>query len=155
MSLVHTLVLLVIFIVNSFAATSKEGLAWLASKEKEAGVMKRESGLLYRVITSSKAGHTPSLTSKTKCHYEGSLIDGTIFDSSYERKKPAIFAPNQVIKGWTEAMQLMKEGDIWELYLPSELAYGDRGAGGVIPPGSVLIFKLEMIEVLGGYANGE
>jgi FKBP-type peptidyl-prolyl cis-trans isomerase FklB len=148
-------ILLTLFFVNAYAATSKEGLAWLASKENEIGVMKRESGLLYKIITSSEAGHTPSLTSKTKCNYEGSLIDGTIFDSSYERNKPAIFAPNQVIKGWTEAMQLMKEGDIWELYLASELAYGDRAVGGIIPPGSVLIFKLEMIEVLGGYEDGE
>jgi FKBP-type peptidyl-prolyl cis-trans isomerase FklB len=77
------------------------------------------------------------------------LIDGTIFDSSYQRGEPLTFAPNQVIKGWTEAMQLMKEGAKWELYIPSELGYGDRGAGGSIPPGAVLIFTLELMEVLG------
>jgi FKBP-type peptidyl-prolyl cis-trans isomerase FklB len=77
------------------------------------------------------------------------LLDGTEFDSSYKRGQPLTFAPNQVIKGWTEAMQLMKEGDKWELFIPSELAYGDRGAGAKIPGGSVLIFELELLEVQG------
>lgn len=79
------------------------------------------------------SGKSPTLNSPCKCHYSGSLIDGTEFDSSYKRGDPLTLAPNQVIKGWTEAMQLMKEGDKWELYIPSELGYGDRGAGGVIP----------------------
>ena len=94
-------------------------------------------------------GKSPTINSPCKCHYSGSLIDGTIFDSSYQRGEPLTFAPNQVIKGWTEAMQLMKEGAKWELYIPSELGYGDRGAGGSIPPGAVLIFTLELMEVLG------
>ncbi len=143
-----------LFCALALAGTTQEGLDWLAKKEKEDGVIKRESGLLYKVLVSSESGHTPSIDSQTKCNYEGSLIDGTVFDSSYKRGHPAFFAPNQVIKGWTEAMQLMKEGDTWELYLPSELAYGDHGAGSTIAPGAVLIFTLEMIEVLGGYAEG-
>jgi len=84
-----------------------------------------------------------------ECHYAGRLTDGTEFDSSYKRGAPTTFAPNQVIKGWTEAMQLMKEGGKWELYIPSELAYGDRGAGGLIPGGAVLIFDLELLKVKG------
>jgi len=87
------------------------------------------------------------------CHYRGTLINGKEFDSSYKRGSPATFAPNQVIKGWTEAMQLMKEGDKWELYIPSELAYGERGAGKDIPGGSALIFTLEMIKVKGASKN--
>ena len=84
---------------------------------------------LFFLIT----GKSPTSDSPCKCHYSGSLIDGTEFDSSYKRGQPLTLAPNQVIKGWTEAMQLMKEGGKWELYIPSELGYGDRGAGGVIP----------------------
>jgi FKBP-type peptidyl-prolyl cis-trans isomerase FklB len=141
-------------LVSALAGTTQEGLDWLAAKEKEEGVIKRPSGLLYKVLISSDTGHSPAIGAKTKCNYEGTLIDGTVFDSSYARGKPASFAPNQVIKGWTEAMQLMKEGETWELYVPSELAYGDRSVGADIPASSVLIFKLEMIEVLGGYAEG-
>ena len=95
------------------------------------------------------AGKTPLFSTPCKCHYSGTLIDGTEFDSSYKRGEPLTFAPNQVIKGWTEAMQLMKEGGQWELYIPSELGYGERGAGGMIPGGAVLIFTLELLEVLG------
>ena len=83
------------------------------------------------------------------------MIDGTEFDSSYKRGEPLSFAPNQVIKGWTEAMQLMKEGGKWELYIPSELAYGDRGAGGAIPGGAALIFTLELLKVNGDYVKEE
>jgi FKBP-type peptidyl-prolyl cis-trans isomerase FklB len=151
---VRVLLTLAFLLVSVLAGTTQEGLEWLANKEKEEGVVKRESGLLYKVVVSSESGHTPLINSKTTCNYEGRLIDGTVFDSSFKRGRPATFAPNQVIKGWTEAMQLMKEGDTWELYLPSELAYGDRGAGSDIPPGAVLIFTLEMIQVLGGYAEG-
>ena len=92
-------------------------------------------------------GPTPNIDTPCDCHYAGTLIDGTEFDSSYKRGKPLTFAPNQVIKGWTEAMQLMKEGGKWELYIPSELAYGDRGAGGDIPGGAALIFTLELLKV--------
>ncbi len=91
----------------------------------------------------------PTIGSPTSCHYEGKLIDGSVFDSSYQRGSPTSFAPNQVIKGWTEAMQLMVEGDKWELYIPSELAYGERGSPPKIPPSSTLIFVMEMIEIEG------
>ena len=139
--------LLLLVLVASHAATNEEGLKFLAAKEKEEGVIKLPSGLLYKELVAG-TGKSPSLSSPTKCHYKGTLIDGTEFDSSYSRGQPATFAPNQVIKGWTEAMQLMKEGGTWELYIPSELAYGDRGAGARIPGGAALIFTLEMLEVL-------
>merc|ERR1712232_581878 len=91
----------------------------------------------------------PTADSPCDCHYKGTLIDGKEFDSSYKRGKPTTFAPNQVIKGWTEAMQLMVEGDKWEMYIPSELAYGDRGAGGVIPGKAALVFQMELVKIKG------
>jgi FKBP-type peptidyl-prolyl cis-trans isomerase FklB len=119
-------------------------------KKGEEGVVARDSGLLYKVLVDGPAGgKTPQASTPTECNYRGTTIDGAEFDSSYKRGQPATFAPNQVIKGWTEAMQIMKEGDKWELYIPSELAYGDRGAGGKIPGGAVLIFTLEMLKVKG------
>ncbi|CAJ1940036.1 unnamed protein product [Cylindrotheca closterium] len=141
---------LIFLLLLAFAAagTNKEGLAFLAKKETEEGVVKLPSGLMYKELVKG-TGKTPTANSPCSCHYAGTLIDGTEFDSSYKRGQPTTFAPNQVIKGWTEAMQLMKEGGKWELYIPSELAYGDRGAGGRIPGGSVLIFILEMLEVKG------
>jgi len=130
------------------AGTTPEGKAYLeANKEKE-GVTVTKSGLQYRVI---KAGPEdspkPLKNSPCECHYQGTLLDGTEFDSSYRRGKPTTFAPNQVIAGWTEAMQLMREGDKWELTIPSELAYGDSGAGGKIKGGAVLVFELEILKV--------
>jgi len=132
----------------SLAGTNAEGLKFLAAKEKEEGVVKLESGLLYKELRAG-TGKSPAISSPCKCHYAGSLIDGTEFDSSYKRGEPLTLAPNQVIKGWTEAMQLMKEGAKWELYIPSELGYGDRGAGGAIPGGAALVFTMELLEVLG------
>jgi len=99
--------------------------------------------------TLTHTGKSPTIDSPCKCHYAGTLIDGTQFDSSYQRGEPLTFAPNQVIKGWTEALMMMKEGQKVELYIPSELGYGDRGAGGAIPGGAVLVFELELLEVLG------
>lgn len=93
-------------------------------------------------------GPQPTASTPCLCHYKGTLLDGTEFDSSYSRGEPATFAPNQVIRGWTEAMQLMREGDKWELFIPSELAYGDSGRGAHIKPGSVLVFELEILQVL-------
>ncbi|CAB9508394.1 FKBP-type 22 kDa peptidyl-prolyl cis-trans isomerase [Seminavis robusta] len=130
------------------AGTNPEGVAFLAAKEKEAGVVKLPSGLLYKELKAG-TGKSPSISSPCKCHYAGALIDGTEFDSSYKRGEPLTLAPNQVIKGWTEAMQLMKEGAKWELYIPSELGYGDRGAGGAIPGGAALVFTMELLEVTG------
>jgi FKBP-type peptidyl-prolyl cis-trans isomerase FklB len=135
-----------LLVVLAAAGTNQEGLAFLAKKATEDGVVTLPSGLMYKELAAG-SGKSPSVGSPCSCHYAGTLIDGTEFDSSYKRGQPATFAPNQVIKGWTEAMQLMKEGGKWELYIPSELAYGDRGAGGRIPGGSVLIFTLEMLEV--------
>jgi len=129
--------------------TNAEGQEWLDANMAKSDVVVLPSGLQYRVLSSGPAdAPSPTASSACRCHYRGTLIDGTEFDSSYARGKPAKFAPNQVIKGWTEAMQLMREGDKWELTIPSELAYGDRGSGARIPPGSVLIFELEMLEVL-------
>ena len=88
------------------------------------------------------------ITDRVRCHYEGTLIDGTLFDSSIKRGEPAVFGVNQVIKGWVEALQLMSEGAKWKLYIPSDLAYGAQGAGEMIPPHSTLIFEVELIEVL-------
>jgi FKBP-type peptidyl-prolyl cis-trans isomerase FklB len=135
-------------LVSALAGTSEEGLKWLAAKAAEEGVIKLPSGLLYRELTAG-TGKTPTVDSPTVCHYEGKLTDGTEFDSSFKRGEPLTFAPNQVIKGWTEAMQLMQEGSKWELFIPSELGYGDRGAGGLIPGGAVLVFIMEMLEVKG------
>jgi len=138
-------------VLVAFGGTSPDGVAWLAAKGAEADVVTLPSGLMYKVLTSStKSGaKTPLAGTPCSCHYAGTLIDGTEFDSSYKRGSPTTFAPNQVIKGWTEAMQIMREGDKWELYIPSELAYGDRGAGGMIPGGAPLVFTLDLIEVKG------
>merc|ERR1712217_868544 len=101
----------------------------------------------YRVLRQGAGTEHPKAGTPCECHYAGTLIDGTEFDSSYKRGSPTTFAPNQVIAGWTEAMQLMREGDKWELTIPSELAYGDRGAGGKISGGAVLVFELEILKV--------
>ncbi|KAL3785670.1 hypothetical protein HJC23_001941 [Cyclotella cryptica] len=139
---------------TALAGTSAEGLAYLDAKGKEEGVVTLPSGLMYKEIRAGNPdGKTPTINSPCECHYSGTLIDGTEFDSSYKRGEPLTFAPNQVIRGWTEAMQLMKEGGKWELYIPSELGYGDRGAGGAIPPGAVLIFTLELLKVNGDYVK--
>ena len=118
---------------------------WLVANKQQKGVKTLPSGLQYRILT---AGNGPIATDTTKVevHYEGKLIDGTIFDSSYKRGQTATFRPDQVIKGWTEALQLMPEGSTWELYIPYDLAYGENGTQN-IPPYSTLIFKVEVIKV--------
>jgi FKBP-type peptidyl-prolyl cis-trans isomerase FklB len=121
-------------------------LAWLEENKKKEGVMVTGSGLQYKVITQG-TGVKPTAASKVKVHYEGSLIDGTKFDSSYDRGEPIEFALNGVIKGWTEGLQLMPTGSIYNLYIPYDLAYGEKGAGGSIPPYATLIFKVELLEV--------
>lgn len=152
--MLFTLLCALLAISTTLAGTSQEGLDFLAAKGKEDGVVTLPSGLLYKEIRAGD-GKTPTINSPCECHYAGTLIDGTEFDSSYKRGAPLTFAPNQVIKGWTEAMQLMKEGGKWELYIPSELGYGDRGAGGQIPGGAVLIFTLELLKVKGDYVKDE
>ncbi|SFC30808.1 FKBP-type peptidyl-prolyl cis-trans isomerase FklB [Marinospirillum celere] len=124
-------------------ARGQEFLEENATKE---GVEVTESGLQYRVISQGD-GEIPSSSSTVKVHYEGSLIDGTVFDSSYQRGEPVSFQVNQVIQGWQEALQLMPAGSEWELYIPAELAYGQAGAGGAIGPNETLIFKVELQEV--------
>ncbi len=114
-------------------------------KQKE-GVKELDSGLLYEVLTEG-SGKTPGLTDTVTTHYHGTLIDGSVFDSSVERGQPASFPVNGVIRGWTEALQLMKEGSKWRLVIPPELAYGDRGAGPKIGPGATLVFEVELISV--------
>jgi FKBP-type peptidyl-prolyl cis-trans isomerase FklB len=127
-------------------AVIAEGAEFLAKKEQETGVVKLNSGLLYKVINEGN-GQTPKATDKVKCHYEGTLIDGTVFDSSYKRGQAATFPVNGVIQGWVEALQLMKEGAKWELYIPYNLAYGAQGAGQLIGPYSTLIFTVELISI--------
>jgi FKBP-type peptidyl-prolyl cis-trans isomerase FklB len=125
-----------------------EGEKFLLENAKRKEITTTESGLQYEVLTSGKGGANPAATSKVLTHYHGTLIDGTLFDSSVERGEPISFKLNQVIPGWTEALQLMSEGDKWRLYIPYNLAYGERGAGGVIPGYATLIFDVELIEIL-------
>ena len=125
----------------------REGEEFLAANAKKEGVIVLPSGLQYKVIKDGE-GRMPELTDKVKCHYEGTFVDGEKFDSSYDRKQPAVFGVNQVIPGWTEALQLMSEGSVWELYIPYKLGYGEAGAQGAIPQYSALVFKVELIEVL-------
>jgi len=125
----------------------KEGDAFLEQNKKQPGVVTLPSGLQYKVIVEGK-GKTPKANSTVTTQYSGKLIDGTEFDSSYKRGEAATFPVNGVIKGWTEALQLMKEGAKWELYIPPDLAYGPSGTGdGTIPPNSTLIFTIELIGV--------
>jgi FKBP-type peptidyl-prolyl cis-trans isomerase FklB len=124
----------------------KEGEAFLAENKKKIGVKILPSGLQYKVITEGK-GATPKETDTVTVNYRGTLIDGTEFDSSYKRNEPATFPVKGVIKGWTEALQLMKEGSKWQLFIPSSLAYGERGAGSMIGPNATLIFEVELIKV--------
>ena len=133
-------------------ASNAKGEAFLQENKLQEGVITLPSGLQYKVIqaAANMSSPTPSASTPCECHYEGRTIDGTVFDSSRKRGKPTTFAPNQVIKGWTEALQLMRAGDHWELYVPSELAYGSRGAGGRIGPDEVLIFDLEIISIAEG-----
>ncbi len=125
----------------------KENTDFLEKNKTNEGVAVTASGLQYRVIKEG-AGVKPAATDKVKVHYTGKLIDGTVFDSSVERGTPAEFGLNQVIPGWTEGLQLMSVGSIYELTIPFELAYGPRGSGQVIPPYATLVFEVELIEIL-------
>ena len=127
-------------------ANVAKGKKFLADNAKKEGVKTTKSGLQYKVVKSG-SGKTPKLTDRVTTHYRGRLIDGTEFDSSYKRNQPATFPVNGVISGWTEALQLMKEGDKWQLYIPSDLAYGERGSGPDIGPNEVLIFDIELLKV--------
>jgi len=124
----------------------EKGKAFLAENGKKPGVKTTASGLEYEVITEGK-GKSPKATDTVKVNYRGTLIDGTEFDSSYKHGQPIEFPLNQVIPGWTEGVQLMKEGAKYRFYIPSNLAYGSRGAGGVIGPDETLIFDIELLKV--------
>lgn len=125
----------------------KEGEAFLEENKKKEGVVTTTSGLQYKVITQG-TGPTPKDTNVVKVHYRGTFMDGKEFDSSYKRNQPAEFPLNQVIKGWTEGLQLMPVGSKYELYIPYNLAYGEEGREGAIPPASVLIFEVELLEIV-------
>lgn len=123
------------------------GESFLAENAKKEGIIVLPSGLQYQVLKEGN-GKKPSATDQVKCHYEGTLIDGTIFDSSYQRNEPATFGLNQVIAGWTEGVQLMSEGAKYRFFIPYNLAYGERGAGAQIPPFAALVFDVELLKVL-------
>ena len=123
------------------------GEKFLAENAKKAGIVTLPSGLQYEVLNEG-TGRKPKATDQVRCHYEGTLIDGTVFDSSYRRGEPAVFPLNGVIAGWTEGVQLMSEGAKYRFYIPFNLAYGANGAGASIPPYAALIFDVELIAVL-------
>jgi len=128
------------------ARNLEEGKRFLAENQKKEGIKTLPSGLQYKVLAEG-SGKTPQATDAVTVNYRGTLIDGTEFDSSYKRGQPATFKVNGVIRGWTEALQLMKEGSKWQLFVPPDLAYRERGAGRNIPPNSALIFEVELISV--------
>jgi FKBP-type peptidyl-prolyl cis-trans isomerase FklB len=132
----------------------QEGEAFLAENKQKEGVKTTKSGLQYKVLSGGK-GKSPRATDTVTVNYKGTLINGKEFDSSYKRMEPATFPLNRVIAGWTEVLQLMKEGDKFEVYIPSELAYGPRGQGDVIGPNSTLIFEIELLEVAGNEKGEE
>ncbi len=129
-------------------AAQNEKLAqeYLANNAQQEGVVTLDSGLQYKVLAQGD-GATPKADSTVEVHYRGTLVDGTEFDSSYKRGEPAVFPVNGVIPGWTEALQLMQEGDKWQLAIPPQLAYGERGAAPVIPPNAALVFEVELLKV--------
>lgn len=126
------------------AQQKEENHQWLLENSKKEGVMALPSGLQYEVLQPGD-GPKPGVNSRVTVHYEGSLTDGKVFDSSYKRGQPATFGVTQVISGWTEALQLMPQGSKWRLYIPSELGYGERGAGASIPGNAILVFDVELL----------
>ena len=124
----------------------EDSKAFLEANKTKEGVKVTESGLQYKILSSGN-GKMPTATDRVTVNYTGKLVDGTVFDSSFSRSEPSSFVVNQVIPGWTEALQLMHEGDKWMLFIPSSLAYGEQGAGGQIPPNATLIFEVELLKV--------
>ena len=133
--------------VAKHQALKAEGEKYLAENAKKEGVITLPSGLQYQVLREGN-GKTPKATDSVRCHYEGMLIDGTLFDSSIQRGEPATFPLNAVIAGWTEGLQLMQEGAKFRFFIPYQLGYGERGAGGSIPPFAALVFDVELLEVV-------
>ena len=133
---------------NQTSATTKAdaGAAFLAENARKEGVITTASGLQYKVLKSG-AGESPRLTDRVQVHYHGTLIDGTVFDSSVQRGEPIVFPVGAVIPGWIEALQMMKVGDKWQLFIPANLAYGDQSPSPAIPPNSVLIFEVELLGI--------
>lgn len=132
---------------EKYKENKDKGEAWLADKALEEGVVSLPSGLMYQVLNEG-SGKKPTAEDTVECHYEGRLIDGTVFDSSYKRGESATFPLNGVIAGWTEGVQLMSEGAKYRFFIPYQLAYGERGAGAAIPPFAALVFDVELIKVL-------
>ena len=132
---------------SEFAGVISAGDEFRAEYAKQPGVTELPSGLLYKVLESGDGGAKPGPTDQVTTHYHGTLIDGKVFDSSVQRNQPASFGVNGVIAGWTEALQLMSVGDKWELVIPPQLAYGERGAGADIAPHSTLIFEVELLSI--------
>ena len=125
----------------------KDGLMYLANNINNEGVIETETGLQYKIIRDGY-GELPTIDDEVKCHYHGTLLDNTVFDSSVERKQPAVFPVSGVIQGWTEALQMMPVGSKWRLFIPSNLAYGEQGAGGLIGPNTTLLFDVELLEIV-------
>lgn len=134
------------------SVAKKAGETFLANNKKNAGVVTLPSGLQYQVITQG-TGPKPAITDTVRCHYHGTLIDGTVFDSSVDRGQPAEFPVGGVIRGWVEALPLMNVGSKWKLFIPSDLAYGDNQAGPTIAPGSTLVFEVELLAIVNGAAK--
>ena len=134
------------YVMNMSAKAKEEGEKFLAENAKREGVKVTPSGLQYEVLEAT-LGQKPKATDTVKVHYEGTLIDGTVFDSSYRRGEPIAFPLNGVIKGWTEGLQLMSVGSKYKLFIPYQLAYGETGAGGSIPPFAALIFTVELLAI--------
>jgi len=132
---------------NQSKLNSEAGEEFLRINKGRAGVTTLASGLQYQVLKTG-TGAKPTLNDRVQCHYHGTLINGVVFDSSIDRGEPAVFGVNQVIAGWTEALQMMNVGSKWRLFIPSNLAYGQQGAGNVIGPGSALIFDVELLNIV-------
>ena len=132
---------------EKFEINKKAGEEFLTINKGKAGVVTLPSGLKYQVLQKGE-GPTPTASDNVKCHYHGTLINGTVFDSSVQRGEPAVFGVSQVIPGWVEALQLMPVGSKWRLFIPSNLAYGEHGAGEVIEPNSALVFDVELLDIV-------
>merc|ERR1712070_986849 len=145
----HVALIALTLVPAIMAGMNADSKKFLDENKGKEGVITLASGLQYKVLRKGSGIHHPTVSSPCECHYEGTLINGDKFDSSYDRGSPTTFAPNQVIKGWTEAMQLMVEGDKWEMYIPSELGYGDSGSPPKIQGGDVLVFQMEIIKIKG------